>query len=43
MTEFFSVNVCPGCPGTASVDQASLELSETHLPLLGLKAYTITV
>jgi hypothetical protein len=25
--------VCPGCPGTHSVDQAGLELTEIHLPL----------
>ena len=29
------VSLCkPGCPGTRSVDQAGLKLTETHLPLL---------
>ena len=28
------VSLCsPGCPGTRSVDQAGLELTEIHLPL----------
>ena len=27
------------CPGTRSVDQASLELTEIHQTLLGLKTY----
>jgi hypothetical protein len=28
------VSLCsPGCPGTHSVDQAGLELTEIHLPL----------
>ena len=32
------ISLCrPGCPGTHSVDQASLELTEIRLPLLGLK------
>jgi hypothetical protein len=41
-----TVSLCsPGCPGTHSVDQAGLELTEIHLPLppsqvLGLKACT---
>ena len=41
------VSLCsPGCPGTHSVDQAGLELTEIHLPLsssvLGLKVCSTT-
>jgi hypothetical protein len=38
----FCLQDSPGCPGTQSVDQAGFELTEIHLPLLGLKVYTTT-